>query len=106
MRYQNQKIENATLHLDKDQFVNCTLIRCKLLFGGETVPVMRGCTMRDCDLQFVGASELTIKLLGLMLQMREFRKSVLSYLDLPAAKRHSSRVRGNRAPRSYRRVAA
>ena len=91
MRYEKQTFESSTIHLDGNEFIECSFVRCKLLFGGQSVPVTRNCQMTDCEMQFVGASHLTIRLLSLMLQMPEFRASILSQLELPVGNTKATR---------------
>jgi hypothetical protein len=92
MRYEKHTFENTTVRLDGNEFIECSFVRCKLLFGGQSVPVTRGCTMTECEMQFVGASQLTIHLLSLMLQLPEFRGSILSQLELPMGKTKAARA--------------
>ncbi len=49
----NEEIRDRTIDIDDQFFLNCTLIRCTLVFSGQDFR-MRNCRIVDCRVRLVG----------------------------------------------------
>ena len=57
---------NVTVHLDGEEFENCTFTDCVLVYSGGPLPKLSGCDLRKFALKFDGPAERTVAFLKLM----------------------------------------
>ena len=89
MRYENQKLERLTVHLDDDEIVDCHLVNCRILFGGKRLPVFSGNRSDSCDFHFSESALITIEVLRRMLDISGLRDLVLAELGLEPRRPHT-----------------
>lgn len=58
-----KKIENQEIIVDgKTLYVNCTLVKCKIIYPGGDSPFMN-CNLDNCDINFVGEAGRVVQFL-------------------------------------------
>lgn len=61
MRYENRTFTDEPVLLDDHIFVNCTFVRCKLVFCAVVPVSMDSPTFTDCKWALSGPAELTLR---------------------------------------------
>lgn len=82
MRYVDRRLEAIEIHLDRDELIGCTVVRCMVKFGGKRAPIVEHSTMEECDVVFVDAAAITMEFVGGLMQIPEHRAALLAQLGL------------------------
>jgi hypothetical protein len=82
MLYANETLTGLTINLDDDEIVGCHLVNCRILFGGNQLPIFSDNRFENCNFHFSKSALVTIELLRRMLQIPQLRELVLAALGL------------------------
>ncbi len=64
MRYENETFEGKTVDLDGNDFVNCSIQRCTLVYRGGALPGLYGTTsVQNCTFDLQEAADRTVTFL-------------------------------------------
>lgn len=61
--YVNTTLKGQVLSLDENEFTNCTLEGCTLVYSGGERMRLDGCRMRNCHFNFDGPAERALLLM-------------------------------------------
>jgi hypothetical protein len=63
MTHTGQTLADTTVELDGNEFVDCTIERCTLVYRGGGLPSFRGGRVHDCTFSLQDAADRTVELL-------------------------------------------
>ncbi len=60
MKYEKTSFNKQEVLLDNNEFTECVFVDCTLTYGGETPPILSGCSFSGVKWDFVGYAANTI----------------------------------------------
>lgn len=64
MKFEQHTFEDQDVLLDANQFVDCTFIRCKLIYMGISVTNLGARLIKDCTWEFAGPAANTVNFMA------------------------------------------
>ena len=64
MRFDQKLITDENIHIDEDEFTNCTFVNCRIIFTGKGPTRFTNCRFDECQWVFDGPAENTIQYLA------------------------------------------
>ena len=84
MKFENQELRDQTLQLCNNEYVDCHIENCKLIYDGSGPVVLERNAILSCEMSLAGAALTTVDFLRHFYRregdMREFVKKVIKYI--------------------------
>ena len=78
-RYENRSFSNTELRLCGNEFVNCHIEGCKLIFDGTSATTLEDCAFENCDWEFHGPAANTLSFMAAMYHQGPAGRKLLEY---------------------------
>ncbi len=78
--YVARSFSDTSVELDGNEFIDCVMDRCELVFRGNQLPLLRNNRLRRCRFHFEGAAHHTVYFLAGLVQIG-MKEAVLSMIE-------------------------